>query len=339
MSPDGNILRGNSEDDPIRVVYVCCHGRSGSTLLGAIAGLLPQHSFVGEVRTIWEDGVDKNRNCGCGEPFRSCRFWNEVFNRAYGGFDTPAAMAARDLLTRHTNVSSRPALWWALLRDNPRHETTRALADALAPLYRAIHDVSGGQIIVDTSKHARFGFVVANIPGVEIRIVNLIRDVRGVIFSRARPALMRDGSTRHAQRSKRPHYRTGIILGRWLFRNALAMRLVRRYGGVRVLYEDFVHDQKPALVALSDNDRARIALDRLAHPDPAEIVQHQLAGNWIRNLRIDTSERWPDELPSSVQRIATFFSWPLRRRYRYEVQKPSGFAERPDTRQNASAAR
>lgn len=339
MSPDGGIYRGASTEDPVRIIYVCCHGRSGSTLLGAIAGLLPQHSFVGEVRTIWDDGVVNNRNCGCGVPFRSCAFWTEVFDRAYGGFDTPSATTARELLSRHMKVRNRPALWWALMRNDRRHALTRALADTLAPLYRAIHDVSGGRVIVDTSKHARFGFVVASMPGVEIRFVNLIRDVRGVIFSRARPALMRDGTARHKQWSKQPHYRTGIVLGRWLFRNALAMRLVRRYGGVRVLYEDFVHDQKPALVALSDDDRARIALDRLAHPDAAETVQHKLAGNWIRNLRIDTSERWPDELPRLVQQISSLASWPIRRRYRYEVQQPSGFAERPDTKQSARATR
>ncbi|MEX2298757.1 MAG: hypothetical protein WD715_15190 [Dongiaceae bacterium] len=291
------------------------------------------------MRTIWDDGVVNNRNCGCGVPFRSCRFWTEVFGRAYGGFDSPAATAARDLLGRHMKVNSKPALWLALLQNNHQHALTRSLANALAPLYRAIHDISGGYVIVDTSKHARFGFIIANIPGVEIRVVNLIRDVRGVIFSRARPALMRDGTVRHKQRSKQPHYRTGTVLGRWICRNALAMRLVRRYGGIRVLYEDFVHDQKSALVALSDNNRAQIALDRLAHPNAAEIVQHQLAGNWIRNLRIDTSERWPDELPRFVHQISSLASWPIRRRYRYEVQQPSGFVERADTRQSARAAR
>ena len=323
----------------MRVIYVCCHGRSGSTLLGAVAGLMPQHSFVGEVRTIWDDGVRDNRNCGCSVPFRSCQFWTEVFLRAYGGFDSPAALAAGALLSRHMKISSKPALWLALIRNDRQHALTRLLSDKLAPLYRAIHEVSGGCVIVDTSKHSRFGFVVANIPGADVRFVNLIRDVRGVIYSRSKPALMRDGSIRHAGHSRRRGYMSGQILGRWFFRNFLAMRLMRRHGGVRTIYEEFVRDQEPTLTALRDRESAQIALKRLAHPTGVPIVQHQLAGNWIRNLQIDTREAWPDELPPLVRRIATFLSWPLRRRYRFEVRPPSGFSRSLDTRHEARAAR
>lgn len=340
MNADSRTAGTADSDDLVKVVYVCCHGRSGSTLLGAVAGLMPQHSFVGEVRTIWDDGIRDNHNCGCGVPFRSCHFWIEVFERAFGGFDSPTALAAGALLSRHMKVSSKPALWLALLRNDRQHALTCTLARALEPLYRAIHGVSGGHVIVDTSKHARFGFIVSNIPGVDVRFVNMIRDVRGVVYSRAKPALMRDGSVRHAGHSRRRGYMIGQILGRWLLRNSLASLLMRRHGGVRTLYEEFVRDQLPTLESLSDTASAQIALQRLASSQAAApIVQHQLAGNWIRNMQIDTREAWPTALPPLVRGITTFLSWPLRRRYRFAVWPPSGFATGPDARQEVRAAR
>jgi hypothetical protein len=93
------------------------------------------------------------------------------------------------------------------------------------------------------------------------------------------------------------------------------------------------------LVALSNGASAQVALQRLAQTVAAPIVQHQLAGNWIRNLRIDTGEAWPRELPPLVRGILTFLSWPLRRRYRFKVWPPSGFSKNPDARHEVRAAR
>src|SRR5690606_35527349 len=153
-----------------------------------------------------------------------CPFWQAVFARAYGGFDTDAARKAYDLMIDYHRPLGGWHLRWAVItgRDDPKH--LAPYIEALMPLYRAIAEESGGRIIVDTSKHARYGVAVASLPGMNIRFVNLVRDVRGVVYSRARPALLRDGQVRHTDMSTQPRYRIATVVLRWIARNALGKK-------------------------------------------------------------------------------------------------------------------
>jgi hypothetical protein len=315
---------GADGGDPIRVVYVACHGRSGSTLVGSILGLLDGFCFVGEVRTAWTDGIRDNRPCGCGKPFHECDFWTAVFKLAYGGFDTEPARAAMRLFAQYHRPFGTPFLWWSVLQRRGGSARMDPYLKALAPLYRAIHQVSGATVIVDTSKHLRYGMLLASMPNSDIRFVNLVRDVRAVVQSRARPALMRDGQTRHAGRSTRPHYRIAKVVFRWVVRNELGMRLIRRFGGLRVLYEAFARNPGPALEALSDRESCTVALAKLSAAAESMTVQHQLAGNWVRGLRLEVRETWATDLPRWVRVLTTALAWPFLRRYRFETHRAGG---------------
>ncbi len=66
-------------DQKIKVIYIMGWGRSGSTILSSILGQMDGFLQVGEIRTIWSDGFDQNRICGCGKPFLECDFWTRVF--------------------------------------------------------------------------------------------------------------------------------------------------------------------------------------------------------------------------------------------------------------------
>ena len=59
------------------IVYICSHGRSGSTLVGSVLGLCDGYCYVGEVRDVWTDGLAENLPCGCGRPFRAPQLRSE----------------------------------------------------------------------------------------------------------------------------------------------------------------------------------------------------------------------------------------------------------------------
>lgn len=320
----GRLIPGAARADSVRVIYIAGHSRSGSTLVGSLIGMLDDCCYVGEVVAAWTDGVHGNRNCGCGKPFRDCPFWSVVFDRAYGGFDTPGSSAAEQAIAQLRSPGEALRLWWSIWRHRRISTDTAIYQVALAPLYRAIRDVCGGKVIVDSSKLLRFGALIASMPDVEIRFVNVVRDVRGVVQSRARPALMRDGDVRHADASGEPRYRIVRVVSRWIGRNEFSMRLIDAFGGLRVPYEEFARDPIPILAELADAESAARAMRGLEGRTESRPAQHQLGGNWVRDLRLEPRQTWQQELPRSVRVATTALAWPFLRRYRFESRHPGG---------------
>ena len=69
------------------MVYLAGLGRSGSTLLERLLGEMPGACPAGEVVHMWLRGVRDDERCGCGQPFGSCPFWQQVGQAAFGGWD------------------------------------------------------------------------------------------------------------------------------------------------------------------------------------------------------------------------------------------------------------
>ena len=55
--------------------------------------------------------------------------------------------------------------------------------ERLGSLYRAIAEVSGARVIVDSSKHVSTALVLRRTAGVDLHVVHLVRDSRGVAHS------------------------------------------------------------------------------------------------------------------------------------------------------------
>jgi hypothetical protein len=99
-------------------------------------------------------------------------------------------------------------------------------------------------------------------------------------------------------------------------RNLIAARAMKRDGGVRLLYEDFTADPRWYLETVLGKDEADRVLDQLEKGVSAEIVQHQIAGNWVRGLKISPSSRWMADLSGFTRILASVLSAPFRRHYR-----------------------
>lgn len=65
-------------------------------------------------------------------------------------------------------------------REGPLPGGYRAL---LGHLYRAIRRVTGARVVVDSSKNASYARILADTPGIRLRILHLVRDSRGVAYS------------------------------------------------------------------------------------------------------------------------------------------------------------
>jgi hypothetical protein len=310
----------------VNVLCIGATGQSGSTLFSRMLGQLPGMVAVGETGRVWDKGLIENVECGCSAPFRSCEFWTAVGESAFGGWDGVDAQEAtrlRDALTLKGRMPHpfalplilRPGLWSSYDEQRRRYE------ELMGRLLRGIHDVAGGAIIVDSMKQPAHVYMLSGMPAIDLKVVHLVRDSRGVAYSKTR-WVERQGAVEGAYRVRRRPPKSGE---KWMWMN-LSFDVLARLGvpTETVRYETFVRTPVPELervarlVGLDLDDRALAFIhDGVVDLEPA----HLAAGSRGRlqsgptSLRAD--DEWRTKLPRAHRRMVSAMTWPLLRKYGY----------------------
>ena len=300
-----------------RVLYVAGTGRSGSTLLARILDRADGVFAAGELRYVWQRGLVEDRLCGCGEPFSRCPFWQAVMQRAYGGrpLDARAVIATQRALTRLRQV---PRI---LTVGGP--EAPAGYLETLSRLYRAVAEVSGCEVVVDSSKLPSYGFVLAQVPGLDVRVVHLVRDPRGAAHSWRSPKPQPDGGGMQ---------RMSVLKSSslWLAWNASAPVLFRgRAGYLSVRYEDLVarpRDVVEEILAFTDRpgDDTPIVGERTVSLGRS----HTVAGNPNRlesgPVQLREDQTWTTALGRPQRVLVTAMTTPLLGRFDYPLVVKAG---------------
>jgi hypothetical protein len=303
----------------VRVLYVAGTGRSGSTLLARILDRAEGVFAAGELRYVWQRGLLEDRLCGCGEPFSRCSFWAEVMDRAFGSdtdVDAEQVLAHQRALTRLRQVprilttGGRPA----------RGEYLRTLSR----LYRAVAEVSGCQLVVDSSKLPSYGFVLGQVPDLDVRFVHLVRDPRGAAYSWSRMKAQPDAEGGMQRMSV---LKSSSL---WLAWNASAPALFRdpeRYCLVR--YEDLVarpRDVVDQILGFAGHNGDSTAF--VGERTVALRRSHTVAGNPNRlesgRVEVRNDEAWTTALGRSRRALVTAVTTPLLGRFDYPVVVKDG---------------
>jgi sulfotransferase family protein len=300
----------------MKVVYIAGSGRSGSTIVDNILGQLDGWVSVGEVRFLWERGMVEDRRCGCGEPFSSCPFWQAVLARAFPEGTDPIRM--RSLLERGTRARRIPSLVGRTRRRRFVIRELEELPQALASLYGAIAEVSGARVIVDSSKLPTYGAVLGEVPGIDLRVVHLIRDPRATAFSWLRNKALPDRPGTQMQR-QRPFQSAAL----WTLWNTMAeVFWGRSPSAIRLRYEDVVGAPRAAIariVAVADEppDDGPFVSDTEVELAPA----HGVAGNPSRfttgRVALRSDDAWRTQMRRVDRGKVDLVTWPLLWRHGY----------------------
>lgn len=307
-------------EEPVRVLYVVGAGRSGSTVLNTVLGSHPAVEGVGELTNLVEHGWIQELFCACGERAPACPFWSRVgreWSDRLGGEDVLQYLPLQQRFER-----VRSLLPAAVARHDGvgfREYERRTVA-----LFRAIRAASGAPVVVDSSKGPVRGLALARMRGLDLRVVHLVRDGRGVANSlrRAYARDVRQGIQRDMP--GRPVWRTALF---WVLANRLADRVRAAVGPERSLllrYEDFVADPAAALDAIGrlvEVDVSGVA--RALAAGEAFSTGHTIAGNRLRmagSVTLRPDERWRGELPARQRRLVSVLTALDLRRYGYPLR-------------------
>lgn len=301
-----------------RVLYIGGLGRSGTTLLERILGELPGACALGEVVHLWRRGLIADERCACGTSFTQCDFWHAVGDEAFGGWDrldVPRVLRLQAAVERTRHI---PRLA-ARRTETPhgRHVTT--YAQHYARVYRAAAAVSGAEVVLDSSKHSALAYCLAYAPGLDLRVVHMVRDSRGVAYSWTKTvARPETGGAGQMHR-----YAPGRAALLWNAHNA-ALGLLRHRGVpvLRLRYEELLTD--PVAATRSVAAFAGLDAGSLDFLDGASVrlgTAHSVAGNPMRfatgEIPLRHDDAWRAALPPRQRVLVGALTAPLLSAYGY----------------------
>lgn len=339
-----------SDQTKLKVIYLAGYGRSGSTLLDIALGMRPDVFGAGELTALSRHAWKNGEYCACGATVPTCPFWSAVMARADGhagaagnGAD-PQAMLD-DLAELQKRMESLAAWRRVLGRFVPAtlgryHRANRALFRAVAQEGGPATGLQAGKgavYVLDSSKLPGRALALASMPGIDLRVIHLVRDPRAVAWSMSRPHPKRVEAG--VQRELRPKPAVYVAL-RWLMVNLVCEWLCRRLGEgrtIRVRYEDFVADPPAVLEAISARcipPLSTLANDARNDAPLPDVLRpgHQVAGSRHRmqdSLVIREDHAWERQMPRPARRLVSRITGPLLRRYGYAADGRAGGEARP----------
>ena len=302
-------------DSKIKVLYIAGFERSGSTILNRVLGQIDGFVAWGELRDIWQHGIIENRRCTCGALFRECPAWTKILDKAFRGIDLVNAREMTKLLQK-TRASVLPH-YFGVLRGNFLKSSLEQYLKSLESLYRAIQTTTGSKVIVDSTKASWYGYVLGMLPTIDLYVIHIVRDPRGVCYSLQRRKLKGEPECQWYN----PIHASLL----WNLKNfAVEMLLNRspeRY--LRISYEDFVQNPKTAVECLLSLVQEKVT--QLPFRDDSTVkmsVDHIFAGSpssrsEIGAVKLQLDESWKNKMKPIDKAVVTKLTWHWRKKYEY----------------------
>ncbi|MGH7288211.1 MAG: sulfotransferase [Myxococcota bacterium] len=308
----------------LKLIYLMGAGHIGSTVIDVVLGTHPRIESMGELWKLpqaWLKGSP--RSCACGASVHDCAFWSQVRK----GW---AELAGDDDVARHVVLTqcfeASPAGWARLLGARAARGDFAEYVRRNTALYRAIQQVGGKPFVVESSLSPRRAFVLAHSPGIDLHLIHLVRDGRGVIWSHQNPA-------KRGERTSFEPKSTFHTTKYWVTANlqsTLVFSRVRAERRLRLRYEDFATEPHAFLARLGawiGEDLSGLLSAARATAEAAP-VRHTPGGNRVRlqkQIHVRADFGWIEHLPERERRLFWLLAGWLARGYGYG-REPSAAA-------------
>ena len=313
-----------SDSKQTRVVYIGGSSRSGSGILGRVFSLIEDSAHGGELRRLWSRGLRPGRTCDCGRPHAECPVWSKLL--VPGASYIEPSIADRALVQE---AAAPEAHAWRralriLRRDSPPapDSAEARYIEMYSGLYNEFARATGASVILDNSKHPSDAALLVDAPDVRAYAVHIVRDPRGVLYSRRKRFSADDPG-------KSLPLETMRVAFYWATRQITFDAVRRRYGADRslmVIYEELVKDPMPTLRAACRMLGEPVPEVQLESGVPTTVPEvHGPDGSSLRRfvttevvLRVD--DRWKRDLHPFDRTLMTLLTFPLLRRYGYPIR-------------------
>lgn len=164
-----------------RILYIMGFGRGGSTILEVLLANNPGVFGAGELTHVLSDAVLRNAACSCGAPSLCCEIWSKVCERL--NWTTEMARSNAQLLRRVEHHARFPLMAAGLIG----RATWERYARINAELFCAISEVTGAEVVTDSSKYAGRALALRRVFSDRVQVICLTRSPNGLMHSFQKP--------------------------------------------------------------------------------------------------------------------------------------------------------
>lgn len=325
------VSRNLDDQDEVKVLFILGKGRSGSTMLGNVLDTAAGVFNAGEFRRFWGWGLLDGYLCACGVPVPECSLWREVLVRLRDTGPAPDVERMAELTRKVMSWRNVHHLVGDPQRALRRWPGAEEWVDVMVRVYRAIAEVTGTRVVVDTTKMPVNPLLLGAAPGMRLHALQVVRDPRAVAYSWKRRKVWRD-RPRHEEM---PRYGSAQTAVGWVVRNRTTERLLRRLPSDRsalVRYEDLVAAPEAwtrEVLRLVGSGEADVPF---GEGGTVELVSnHAVGGNpdrvGRRRVAIKGDVEWQRGSGAFERAAVTLLTFPFLRRYGYPVR--TGSADGP----------
>jgi SAM-dependent methyltransferase len=313
----------------VKVLFLAGKGRSGGTLLAALLGQLPGFFNIGELNRLWDWGLvsasqrfgaaSSDYRCGCGEPLQACPTWHAILERADQLVPELAPLAGARIDRDQAEVvrwSQTPRLFRTRPGGLSRWHALDRYATASSAVYRAITEVTGARVVVDSSRLPIEPVGLGLVPDVDVYVTQLVRDPRAVVYSWKRVKRTSD----YSDDEYMPRFSASYTTASWLARNVVTEAVGRRRPVEVVHYDDLARDPAAVLRRLAGVVGEPAGDLAFLTSETATIAPtHSVGGNPMRMtsgaIRIEPDDEWRRSIAPFDRFVATAIALPLLHRY------------------------
>jgi hypothetical protein len=254
-----------------QIIFIAGAGRSGSTLLDITLGNIKNHFSLGELIFFVENGLINNEYCSCGSKVVDCEFWSKIlmeWNKSRILTNEEFVNAQYSLLRNKKTLLN---LYYCLF---PKKKHADYLKD-LKTLYSVIFEVSGMNILIDSSKNVQYINQLKRLP-FKLKVIHLKRSFFGVLNS-VKKTIKKDPKLGVEKELIPQSFTYALFI--WLFDNLFAKLFSIGLEYKRVSYESFI--ENPSLELLKITKLTPDDKHLLKSRGPLK-SKHLVAGNRLR---------------------------------------------------------
>lgn len=298
----------------MKVVYIGGYGRSGSTITDILFHQNNNIASFGELTNLFIAGWINDEFCSCGKSVKDCTFWSEV-KKQWLKKSNFSIHEYYNLQSKYTNKFS--------LVSNLKNNVFESrefykFSNDTKLLYEIISDISKSNLIVDSSKSPFRLYFLKSI-GLDVKVVHLVRDGRGVANSLKKHFKPDLESGVQKELKPKPVYRTALS---WVLTNYLIEKITPKEERYLLKYEDLLENGESELKNIEDYFGIDLtaSIETIANN---KILKkgHTVAGNRLRmkeGLRINTTNNtnWKNLTESEIN-IFNRIAGPMLKKYGY----------------------